>query len=87
MIKEEPKKETQVQKNKLMEIEFEPPNIESNHFTKKELEEMWNDIDDEYEKEFLKIEEDGDDGLLLAEIVGGNTLKRSNRELGRIFHK
>ena len=30
------------------------------------------DMDDDYENEFLKIEEDGDDGLLLAEIVDGN---------------
>ena len=68
-----------------MEIEFEPPDIESNHFTKKELEEMGNDIDDEYEEEFLKIEEDGDDGLLLAEIVDGNASEEATVNLEEFF--
>ena len=85
MIKEEPKKEPQVQKIELMEIEFEPPDIESDYFTKKELEEMGNDIDDEYEEEFLKIEEDGDDGLLLAEIVDGNTSEEATVNLEQFF--
>ena len=85
VIKEEPKKEPQVQKIELLEIEFEPPDIESNHFTKKELEEMGNDIDDEYEEEFLKIEEDGDDGMLLAEIIDGNTSEEATVNLEEFF--
>ena len=85
VVKEEPKKEPQVQKIELLEIEFEPPDIESNHFTKKELEEMGNNIDEEYEEEFLKIEEDGDDGLLLAEIVDGNTSEEATVDLEEFF--
>jgi len=85
VIKEEAKKEPQVQKIELLNIEFEPPDIESNHFTKKELEEMGNGIDDEYEEEFLKIEEDGDDGLLLAEIVDGNTSEEATVNLEEFF--
>ena len=54
----------------MLKVEFEPPEIETCQFTKEEFEEM--DMDDDYENEFLKIEEDGDDGLLLAEIVDGN---------------
>ena len=54
----------------MLKVDFEPPEIETCQFTKEELEEM--DMDDDYENEFLKIEEDGDDGLLLAEIVSGN---------------
>ena len=56
-------------KPEMLKIEFNPPEIETCQFTKEELEEM--DIDDDYENEFLKIEEDGDDGLLLAEIIDG----------------
>ena len=67
-IKEKPK--TNEPKNEIIQIEFEPPEIETCQFTKEELAEM--DIDDDYENEFLKIEEDGDDGLLLAEIIDGN---------------
>ena len=57
-------------KLELLKIEFNPPEIEKCQLTEKELKEM--DINDDYENEFLKIEEDGDDGLLLAEIIDGN---------------
>ena len=46
---------------------------------------MGNDIDDEYEEEFLKIEEDGDDGMLLAEIVDGNTSEEATVNLEEFF--
>ena len=64
------KQEQYEPENQIIDIEFDPPEIETCQFTKKELEEM--DIDDDYENEFLKIEEDGDDGLHLAEIIDGN---------------
>ena len=57
-------------KLELLKIEFNPPEIEKCQLTEKELKEM--DMNDDYENEFLKIEEDGDDGLLLAEIIDGN---------------
>ena len=68
--KKEKEKEKRYPNNEILNLEFEPPEIEAGQFTKEELAEM--DIDDDYENEFLKIEEDGDDGLLLAEIVDGN---------------
>ena len=43
------------------------------------------DNDDEYENEFLKIEEDGDDGLLLAEIIDGNDSEEATVNLERFF--
>ena len=58
--------------NEIVEIEFDPPEIETGQFTKEELEEMDIDVDDDYENEFLKIEEEGDDGSHLAEIIDGN---------------
>ena len=58
--------------NEIIEIEFDPPEIETGQFTKEELEEMDIDVDDDYENEFLKIEEEGDDGSHLAEIIDGN---------------
>ena len=72
-IHENKKAKEHKQKNQVLEtiqLEFEPPEIETCQFTKEELAEM--DMDDDYENEFLKIEEDGDDGLLLAEIIDGN---------------
>jgi hypothetical protein len=72
--KEKTKEIYEVKKEKVklepLKLEFEPPEIETCQFTKEELAEM--DMDDDYENEFLKIEEDGDDGLLLAEIIDGN---------------
>ena len=87
-IKEEPPKKAIIKeppkpKIELLKIEFEPPDIESSEFTKKELEEL--DNDDEYENEFLKIEEDGDDGLLLAEIVDGNDSEEATINLEKFF--
>ena len=87
-IKEEPPKKAIIKeppkpKIELLKIEFEPPDIESSEFTKKELEEF--DNDDEYENEFLKIEEDGDDGLLLAEIIDGNDSEEATVNLERFF--
>ena len=64
------KQEQYEPENEIIDIEFDPPEIETCQFTKEELAEM--DIDDDYENEFLKIEEDGDDGLHLAEIIDGN---------------
>ena len=89
-VKEESPKKTQVKeeppkpKIELLKIEFEPPDIESCQFTKKELEEL-DENDDEYENEFLKIEEDGDDGLLLAEIVDGNDSEEATISLEKFF--
>ena len=91
--KEEPKKfiqekslpEKSNQKLELLQIEFDPPDIENCQFTKKELEEMENENDDEYEEEFLKIEEDGDDGLLLAEIIDGNDSEEATINLEKFF--
>ena len=96
VIKEETKKifrEEKKNENKenskpnleLLKIEFEPPDIESCQFTKKELEEIDNENDDEYENEFLKIEEDGDDGLLLAEIIDGNDSEEATVNLEQFF--
>ena len=70
-------------KVELLKIEFDPPEIETCQFTEKELEEM--DMDDDYEKEFLKIEEDGDDGLLLAEIIDGNCSDNATVSLENFF--
>ena len=72
-------------KMELLKIEFDPPDIESCQFTQKELEEMDNENDDEYENEFLRIEEDGDDGLLLAEIVDGNDSEDATVNLEEFF--
>ena len=89
IIKEEPKKiikEEPKPKLELLKIEFEPPDIESCQFTQKELEEMDNENDDdEYENEFLRIEEDGDDGMLLAEIVDGNDSEDGTVDLEEFF--
>ena len=85
IIKEEPKKETPKPKMELLEIEFEPPDIESNQFTQKELDEIGNELDDDYENEFLRIEEDGDDGLLLAEIIDGNDSEEATVNLEEFF--
>ena len=88
VVKEEPKKiikEPPKPKMELLKIEFEPPDIESCEFTKKELEEMDNEYDDEYEIEFLRIEEDGDDGLLLAEIIDGNDSEEATVNLEEFF--
>ena len=87
IAKEEPKKiakeEPQKPKYELLKIEFEPPDIESCQFTQKELDEMEND--EEYENAFLKIEEDGDDGMLLAEIVDGNYSEQATVNLEEFF--
>ena len=88
IIKDEPKKiikEEPKPKYELLKIEFEPPDIESCQFTQKELEEMDNENDDEYENEFLRIEEDGDDGMLLAEIVDGNDSEEATVNLEEFF--
>ena len=89
-IKEELTKQMKVEKPKekkpkieLLQIEFDPPEIETCQFTQKELEEM--DMDDDYENEFLKIEEDGDDGLLLAEIIDGNCSENATVNLENFF--
>ena len=68
-IVEENQNEYEAEKE-IIDIEFDPPEIETGQFTKEELAEM--DIDDDYENEFLKIEEEGDDGSHLAEIIDGN---------------
>ena len=81
IVKEEPPKP----KLELLKIEFDPPDIESCQFTKKELEELENENDEESEDEFLKIEEDGDDGLLLAEIVDGNDSEEATVNLEQFF--
>ena len=85
IIKEEPKKVEIKPKLELLKIEFEPPDIESCQFTQKELEEMENENDDEDESEFLRIEEDGDDGLLLAEIIDGNDSEQATVDLEEFF--
>ena len=88
IITEEPKKiikEETKPKYELLKIEFDPPDIESCQFTQKELEEMDNENDDEYENEFLRIEEDGDDGMLLAEIVDGNDSEDATVNLEAFF--
>ena len=43
------------------------------------------DIDDDNENEFLKIEEDGDDGLLLAEIIDGNYSENDTVNLEQFY--
>ena len=85
IIKEEPKKIEIKPKLELLKIEFEPPDIESCQFTQKEIEEMENENDDDYESEFLNIEEDGDDGLLLAEIIDGNDSEQATVDLEEFF--
>ena len=89
IIKEEPKKLSneppKMTKIELLNIEFEPPEIETCELTKKELEEMNDEFDDEYENEFLQIEEDGDDGLLLAEVIDGNDSEEATVNLEEFF--
>ena len=43
------------------------------------------DIDDDNENEFLKIEEDGDDGLLLAEIIDGDCSENDTVNLEQFY--
>ena len=84
IIKEEPKKittEKPKQKIELLQIEFEPPKIEYNRVRKKELEAMKQENDEEFESKFLKIEEDGDDGLLLAKIIDGKDIDQDHMKM------
>ena len=88
IIKEEPKKittEKPKQKIELLQIEFEPPKIEYNRVRKKELEAMKQENDEEFESKFLKIEEDGDDGLLLAKIIDGKDIDQDSVDLEQFF--
>ena len=81
--KEEEKTNKNNSKLELLKIEFDPPEIETCQFTEKELAEM--DMDDDYENEFLKIEEDGDDGLLLAEIIDGNCSENATVDIEQFY--